>query len=142
MEFQSVFPKSFSCYKPPNHKVYGSVCITPHNSILLVRGKRTGKWSVPKGHKNSRENYIKCAERETLEETGVDITGRTPVAYHKLSVGEYFFYEIEEELPTYIYDTWEVDEARWVPLEDIAFMNCNVDVNNFLNRIDRHVRAE
>jgi hypothetical protein len=64
-----------------------------------------------------------------------------PVAYHKLSVGEYFFYEMEDELPTRIHDTAEVDEARWVPLEHIAAMNCNVDVNNFLNRLDRHVRA-
>jgi len=141
MDSPSVFPKSFRCYKPCTHKVYGSICITPDNTILLVRGKRTSKWSFPKGHKNRSETYIKCAERETLEETGVDITGRVPVAYHKLSVGEYFFYEMEDELPTRIHDTAEVDEARWVPLEHIAAMNCNVDVNNFLNRLDRHVRA-
>lgn len=140
MDYQTppLFPRSFRCYKPFNHKVYGSICITPQNTILLVHGRRSGKWSFPKGHKNSRETYIKCAERETLEETGVDITGRIPVAYHKLSVGEYFFYEVEGELRTDIKDKSEVDEARWVPLEDISQMNCNVDVNNFLIRLKRH----
>jgi len=141
METQVIFPKSFRCYKPCTHKVYGSICITPSNTILLVRGKRSGKWSFPKGHKNRAETYINCAMRETKEESGIDLINRIPVAYHKLSVGEYFFYEMEGELETSINDTLEIIEARWVPLDDIAHMDCNVDVNNFLRRIDRHGRS-
>lgn len=79
--------------------------------------------------------------RETKEESGIDLINRIPVAYHKLSVGEYFFYEMEGELETSINDTLEIIEARWVPLDDIAHMDCNVDVNNFLRRIDRHGRS-
>ena len=130
-----VFPKSFRCYKPCAHKVYGSICITPYNSILLVLGKRSGKWSFPKGHKNRSETYLNCVVRETLEETGINLSGRIPVAHHKLSVGEYFFYEIEEELVTHILDTSEVSEARWICLDNISEMECNVDVNKFLNKL-------
>jgi len=137
MDAQPIFPKSFQCYKPCNHKVYGSICITPQNSILLVRGRKSGKWSFPKGHKNRAETYLGCALRETEEEAGIDLTDRKPVAYHKLSVGEYFFFEMEEEFTTTIKDPDEILEARWVPLNEIAELSCNVDVNNFLRRLRR-----
>ena len=135
------FPKSFYCYKPCSHKVYGSICISPANTILLVLGKRSGKWSFPKGHKQRSETYLKCVERETLEETGINLCGRTPVAHHKLSVGEYYFYEIEEELPTKINDTSEIDDVRWVSFDNLTEMNCNVDVNNFLSRLNRQANS-
>jgi len=135
-----VFPKSFQCYRPSSHKVYGSICITPQNSILLVRGRRSGKWSFPKGHKNRAETYLDCALRETVEEAGINLTGITPMAYHKLSVGEYFFFEVNGELNTTINDDKEISEARWVPLKEIADLPCNVDVNNFLDRLDRNIR--
>lgn len=86
------------------------------------------------------ETYLNCALRETQEETGLDLSESIPVAYHKLSVGEYFFFELEEEGAIDIQDTTEVAEARWVPLEDIADLSCNVDVNNFLSRLSRSFR--
>jgi 8-oxo-dGTP pyrophosphatase MutT (NUDIX family) len=135
-----VFPKSFQCYKPANHKVYGSICITPQNSILLVRGRRSGKWSFPKGHKNRSETYLECALRETYEEAGVSLYGIVPMAYHKLSVGEYFFFEVGEELETTINDAREITEVRWVALDEMGKISCNVDVNNFLDRLDRNIR--
>ena len=114
--------------------------MTPQNTILLVCGRRSGKWSFPKGHKIRSETYLNCALRETQEETGLDLSESTPVAYHKLSVGEYFFFEMEEEVETDVQDTTEVIEARWVPLQDIADLPCNVDVNNFLSRLTRQFR--
>ena len=68
------------------------------------------------------------------------MNGLTPMAYHKLSVGEYFFFEVEEELETTVNDVREITEARWVPLKEIAELPCNVDVNNFLDRLDRTIR--
>jgi 8-oxo-dGTP pyrophosphatase MutT (NUDIX family) len=135
-----VFPRSFQCYKPSSHKVYGSILITPDNTILLVRGRRSGKWSFPKGHKKCAETYLECALRETLEETGISMDKSTPMAYHKLSVGEYFFFEVDSELEAKTQDSDEIIDARWVPLEEIADMPCNVDVNNFLDRLNRQLR--
>ena len=138
---QPNFPKCFRCYKPNNHKVYGVICITPYNKLLLVKGAKTGKWSFPKGHKEGSETYLACALRETIEETGVDLKDILPVAYHRLSVGEYFFFEIQEELPLAIQDDTEILEAKWVSLHDLNNMNCNVDVNNFLDRVNRRLRG-
>lgn len=140
MEPPVIFPQSFRCYKPLNHKVYGTICITPYNRILLVKGRKTGKWSFPKGHKKRSETYINCALRETEEETGISLYDKCHTAYHKLSAGEYYIFEVEKELEIDIRDTCEIEEALWIHLLDIPQLPCNVDVNRFLDKIDRGLR--
>jgi len=138
----SGFPPSFQCYKPPHHKVYGAVCISSTNKVLLVKGRKTGKWSFPKGHKHRKETYIECALRELLEETGITLQGNTSISSTKLSVGEYYFFEVEEEIEPNIRDTNEIMEARWVDIDDIRELSCNVDVNNFLDRLQKIKKLE
>lgn len=43
--------------------------------VLLVKGKESKKWGFPKGELKEIDNgnLLKCAERETLEETGLEI---------------------------------------------------------------------
>ena len=125
------------CYKPPSHKVYGTVCMSASNRILLVKGRRAGKWSFPKGHKQRAENYLDCAVRETLEETGIDLAGRKPVTCHKLSVGEHYFYEMSEEEEPAPRDSEEVEDVGWFGLDEIRALSCNVDVSHFLDKIKR-----
>lgn len=111
--------------------------MTPENRVLVVKGRHSGKWSFPKGHLESFENSLDCALRELTEETGVDLTGVTPLACQKLSVGRYFIFELEQEVVPSIQDTREVEEAAWLPIECLRQMDCNVDVNRFLDRIGR-----
>jgi hypothetical protein len=37
-----------------------------------------------------------------------------------------------------INDTQEISEARWMSIDDMRLASCNVDVNNFLNRLRRN----
>jgi bis(5'-nucleosidyl)-tetraphosphatase len=136
MQQCKMFPNAFRCYKPYTEKVFGSICITPENKILLVKGRRSGKWSFPKGHKEPGETYLECARRETLEEAGIDLTSYIPVASHRLSVGEYYFYEIEEQCPC-INDAREIVDARWMSLSEMRKSQCNVDVSAFLSRLNK-----
>jgi len=92
------------------------------------------KWSFPKGHKEFGESYLACAMRETLEETGIDLTAYKPVSHQRLSVGEYYFFEVDEIIPE-VRDENEIVDARWVYLCDMYRMPCNVDVNHFLSRM-------
>ena len=132
------FPKAFSCYKATNEKVYGSICISSLNTILLVRGRKSNKWSFPKGHKKRGETYIDCVVRETYEEAGIALDNVLPSAYQRLSVGEYYFYDLEEEILPCIKDTEEITEARWMSVNEMRKEPCNVDVNNFLSRLQRN----
>jgi len=136
MHPRKVFPSAFQCYKPYTEKVFGTICMTPQNKILLVKGRRSGKWSFPKGHKESGETYLECAQRETLEEAGIDLSGHIPVASHRLCVGEYYFYEIEEQRPC-INDAHEIVDVRWMSLTEVRSSQCNVDVSAFLSRLKR-----
>jgi 8-oxo-dGTP pyrophosphatase MutT (NUDIX family) len=131
------FPKAFSCYKSSAEKVYGTICISPNNTILLVRGRRSMKWSFPKGHKHRGETYIDCAVRETEEETGICLYNYIPISYQRLSVGEYYFYDLESEIIPDIKDSREIDEAKWMTIDEMRQSSCNVDVNNFLIRLRR-----
>jgi 8-oxo-dGTP pyrophosphatase MutT (NUDIX family) len=133
-----IFPKAFSCYKANTEKVYGTICISPLNTILLVRGRKSQKWSFPKGHKNRGETYIECAVRETHEEAGIDLYRIDPIAYQRLSVGEYYFYDLDEEVVPQINDHREITEVRWMTIEEMKNSPCNVDVNNFLKRLGRN----
>ncbi len=136
------FPEAFSCYKPFTEKVYGSVCLSPQNRVLVVKGRKHGKWSFPKGHKLRNETYLDCAVRETWEETGLNLRGRLPIKSQKLAEGEYFFYEFDEEPTLTPVDTAEVEYAAWLPIDALHRRQCNVDVNNFVNRLRRHLRRE
>ena len=132
---QQTFPQSFQCYKPRSHKVFGTICMSPQNTILIVKGRATGKWSFPKGHKFRNEAYQDCARRETLEETGIDLSPYRPVAFRRLSYGEYYFYELPKEIPPIPNDIGEVEDARWMSLTDINRNSVNADVNYFIDRL-------
>lgn len=130
---KSVFPNAFQCYKPRHHRIYGAICVSPENTILLVKGRRSGKWSFPKGHLETQETSLECALRELYEETGLQMNEK-PIGSYKLSVGQYFFFEMKEEATTVV-DTNEIEEAAWIPVDRLSDMDCNVDVNNFLMRL-------
>jgi 8-oxo-dGTP pyrophosphatase MutT (NUDIX family) len=137
MGFTSYFPKSFQHYKPRSHKVFGVICETGEKKYLLVRGKRSGKWSFPKGHMEGKESALECALRELYEETGVRLEGRTYASSVKLSRNtegknsEYFVFKIEHEIPASVNDRNEIIEVGWFSIEDMRNMPCNIDVSSF-----------
>jgi 8-oxo-dGTP pyrophosphatase MutT (NUDIX family) len=130
------FPRPFHCYRLWKDKVYGTICLSSKGKYALVKGVKSGKWSFPKGHRHTNERYVECAKRETYEETGLDLKYETHVDCRRLSVGEYYFFELKNELELYVNDTREVSEAGWFTLDEMKYMTCNVDVNYFL----RHIR--
>jgi 8-oxo-dGTP pyrophosphatase MutT (NUDIX family) len=82
---------------------------------------------------------MECARRETYEETGLDLNNYQVVSHQRLSVGEYYFFEIGDEVEPEIQDVNEVCEARWMSLAEIRSESCNVDVNNVLSRMRRQM---
>lgn len=126
----SRFPSAFQNYQPPTFKVFGAICISNQERILLVRGRRSQMYSFPKGHLKDGELAERCATRELLEETGLTSQGKS-LGFYKFSAGSYFLYQFENEPPPRPNDTWEIDEARWVKLEDLDTLPVNVDVSWF-----------
>lgn len=111
--------------------------MTDDERILLVRGRKTGIWSFPKGHLQGGEMGHDCALRELREETGVVLPRHEYLFSKKLYAGEYFFYKVEEALPIHVQDASEVLDAAWVPMREMTEIHGNVDVVNLLMRLRR-----
>ena len=130
----------FVSYRPPWQKVYGCICISPNDRILLVRGKETGIWSFPKGHMERGETSIQCAKRELHEETGILLTaGLSENGFRRFQKtgGGYFIFYLESEMDVYPLRPWEIEEARWVNLSELPGIRGNVDVSMFRRWVAR-----
>ena len=111
-------------------KVFGSICVNNFGEILLVRGRRSQKWSFPKGHCKMGETDLQCAQREMKEETGLVIS-TTYTSYHKLRGAGYFVFAIEGSPIPVVADSWEIDDAAWFPITSLEVIDTNVDVSIF-----------
>ena len=122
-----------SCRNLNNDKlICGVIVISRNKRILLVQGRRTGKWSIPKGHIEHNEDTKACAIRELKEETGIvvnEFTFKNDIA--KLRVGIYYFLETQTELALNPSDSSEVINSGWFNLQEIADNNLelNADAN-------------
>jgi 8-oxo-dGTP pyrophosphatase MutT (NUDIX family) len=117
-----------------NNQVYGCILVSPHKRYLLVQGRKTGKWSFPKGHPMPEEEPLDCARRELFEETGL----RAPFMYsytYQLSTGVYYLYKTRTEDRCETLDPDEIMETKWVTLSQMKKMKVNIDINTFLRQI-------
>jgi 8-oxo-dGTP pyrophosphatase MutT (NUDIX family) len=121
---------AFQSYTPRFMKVFGAICVNNKGEVLLVHGRRSKKWSFPKGHCKEGETDIQCAMRELREETGLVLEG-VYTSYHKLRGAGYFIFALDESPPIKIKDHWEIDEVRWWPLHSLPRIDSNVDVSIF-----------
>jgi ADP-ribose pyrophosphatase YjhB (NUDIX family) len=122
--------------------VYGIILINSQGHVLLVRGRKEGKWSFPKGHKKRGESDIQCALRELAEETGILLspTFQQPT-YHKLAKAGYFLYTVDDSCYACVNDPQEIEEVAWWPVLDLPLCNSNVDVSLFRNHMQSATRG-
>jgi ADP-ribose pyrophosphatase YjhB (NUDIX family) len=112
---------------------FGSVIKVKNNDkyvYLLVKGKYTGKWSFPKGHIEKDERPLECAIRETKEETGIDLNGIKP----EKCMSGYFGFTLAAIPETKIIDTNEIEETKWMTIEEMQLIDGNRDVKFFVKK--------
>ena len=117
------------------NQVYGSIFVSDQQKVLVVKGRESGKWSFPKGHPKQGESGFECARRETLEETGLELSS----AFERvllLATGAYYVVRSsEQECATQ--DAEEVEEIAWMSFEELRRSRVNVDINTFLRQHKR-----
>ena len=127
-----LFRRPFRRPRPGYAEVYGAIIhCRSKGTFCFVQGRRTGKWSFPKGHlKEEAESPFECVTREVGEEIGCDDLP-TPLKGMPLRVGYYYMFEVPTEFELAPRDVNEVGEAGWFTLDQMRQMNMNIDASYF-----------
>ncbi len=114
----------------------GTICVrnifnVPH--VLVVRGKKSRIWSLPKGCMNTGENEIQCAQRETAEEAGLflDLSAHE-IQRITINHNIYFIHVLNFNPKLRIRDKSEIDKIAWMTLNELQNINCNKDLRSIL----------
>lgn len=110
------------------------------NEILIVLG-RNGMWGFPKGQSASGEHIIATATRELYEETNMVAMiplESTMISFAKRPSRVYFVIRMSDILvegdPACRPDHTEVVDVKWVKLDEIANLNMNSGLRNYITR--------
>lgn len=129
------FPRAFQTYIPRSHcvisHVYGAILLNEHRETVIVKGRKSQKWSLPKGHGKSQEKPLDACIRELKEETGVNMIGITPDDEVRFQSGTYFVFFVNERLLLDPEDSEEIEKAMWISISRIPYVSSNKDLKSF-----------
>ena len=110
------------------------------DKILLVQGRKAGKWGPPKGESNLNEPPMTTALRETFEETGlkleIDDALKTkygaPYAFYIADI-TFYIYILDESLTIHPQDTNEICGYKWFSVDFLKNLVKNTEYYDLYN---------
>ncbi|GAG13173.1 unnamed protein product [marine sediment metagenome] len=107
--------------------------------ILLVLGREHSKWSFPKGHFERIDGTLmRCAERETMEETGLDVSIPKEAKYWVCSKYMYYFTTVEKSVKAFVNrrNEEEITKVQWFTFDQLCDLrNGNFAVRKFVENM-------
>lgn len=111
------------------------------NKLLLVKGKMSECWGFPKGASENKETTKQCAERETLEETGIKVLINDRNKKEVINGITYYHIQLSSDDDLYyddVIDKNEISEIKWFNIYDLIDNNIpklNKSVKMYINNI-------
>jgi len=107
---------------PPEVRAAGGVVLRD-GLVAVVHRPKYGDWSLPKGKLEPDETWEQAALREVEEETGLRCTLAEPLESTRYTdrkgrPKEVRYWRMEVATDTGLGPDDEVDEVRWVPLDE------------------------
>lgn len=97
----------------------------------VVRGRRSGIWSFPKGHGKRGETAEETARREIEEETGWTVLP-APIGSRRVASVRYYIYEMPYEMGIMPTDQREIGDARWMTRDELREVTVNRGIAEYL----------
>ena len=119
------------------------IILTLDNSVLLLQGVK-GPWSFPKGHMEpSDATTLDTAIREMWEETGYVLGLDYEIVSDKMRLDKrvYWMARPLRSLQDPILSPREHKAFKWVPIEDIEWLNTNTGVKVWKKRQERLISS-
>ena len=114
-----------------------ALILNRYSSEVLKRPK----WGLPKGHINKNkkieEPFLKCAEREAEEETGLIIRLDKRNGKIRVKTTNYYPICVDKEYKLDPKDKYEVAEARWFDVDKVKDMVINYECRQVMRNIFR-----
>ena len=110
-----------------NSKRCGTIIFNPDYTKIVVILNRfsyqmgENKWGLPKGGLKKGEQYISCAERETLEETGLRVKINKRSIVLQIAKTSYFPFVLDETCKDKFnpVDKHEIYKVEWAPITEL-----------------------
>ena len=123
------------------------VILVCDDTYLVVQGRKSNKWSFPKGHREYNENALETAMRELEEETGIvldkNIMYTNIITYYNFDYVYYCFNVDKTIISPCINDTKEIKKVEWVKIEDLILNKYNKNttlkmyIKNIISRMPK-----
>jgi 8-oxo-dGTP diphosphatase len=108
----------------------GAVVVKDDALLMVRRGGDPGRglWSLPGGHVERGEYISNALAREVKEETGVDVTAGELIGIFEIVGSDHHFVVLDFAAEALSSGdpvaAGDADEARWVPLKEVAALPC------------------
>lgn len=99
----------------------GGIVLDSEQNLLIVLGKKSQKWGVPKGVLEENENFLTGALREIREETGLRLKPESTknLQFWGVNRARLYILQVDEEKPKLKpHDTNEIERAMWLNLQN------------------------
>ena len=115
-------------------------------NLLIVYQRASKKWGLPKGHMDFNEirnnDREKCAKREILEETGLDLNKlpNTIIGKENMNNKVFFIYKLDcsiEQLSLMPRDKNEILDVIWINLDNINMFTDKNECNRSLREFNK-----